>query len=292
MIFDTAIIGTGPAGLSAALTLRAHNKKFIWIGSRELSDKVKKAERIANYPGLSNVTGKEMQAAFGRQIQEAGLTITEQMVNSILPWAEHYAVMAGPEFYEAKSILLCTGVVMQNVLPGEPELLGKGVSYCATCDGMLYKGKKIAVISNNPRFLHEVSYLAELAESVTYLPRYREVEQLPSNVQVEKELPIKLLSENGRFAAVELKNGERIPADGVFILRDSVSMAALLPDLAVEEGHILVNRRQETNLFGVFAAGDCTGKPYQYAKAVGEGNVAAHSVLAYLDKQKGQHHAD
>ncbi len=287
MLFDAAIIGTGPAGLSAALTLKAHNKTLVWIGSKALSDKVSKAERIANYPGLPMVTGQEMQTAFQKQIQQAELTITEQMVNSILPYGDHYAIMAGSEFYEAKTVLLCTGVVMRNVLPGEAELLGKGVSYCATCDGWLYKGKKIAIISNNPRFMHEVGYLAELAESVTFLRRYREAEEVPPNVRVVKELPAAILGENNRFSAIALKNGEQIPADGVFILRDSVSMNTLLPDLCVEDGHIPVSRGQETNLPGVFAAGDCTGKPYQYAKAVGEGNVAAHSALAYLSRKKG-----
>ena len=166
MIYDAAIIGTGPAGLSAALNLQIHQKNFIWIGSKHLSDKVTKAEKIANYPGFVDVTGEALNEAFRNQVQQKGLHIAEQMVNSIIPMGSHYAVMAGSEFYEAKTILLATGVAAVGTLPSEQEMVGRGVSYCATCDGMLYRGKTIAILCNNARFEHEVAYLANLAQNV------------------------------------------------------------------------------------------------------------------------------
>lgn len=282
MIYDAAIIGTGPAGLSAALTLKANNKQFLWIGSRNFSDKVERAEKIANYPGLSLVTGKEMNEAFRHQCDELGLEILDKMVNTILPFGDHYAVMAADEFFEAKTVLLATGVISVGTLPGETELLGLGVSYCATCDGNLYRGKTIAVLSTSKRFEHEVTYLSELAAKVYFLPLYKDVGITKENVERLQERIVRLHADSGRLSAVELKNGETIPVSGIFCLRENVSLATLLPNLAQEDGHIAVDRKMATNLPGCFAAGDCTGRPYQYVKAAGEGNVAAHSILEFL----------
>lgn len=288
MIYDVAIIGTGPAGISAALNLKIHEKNFVWFGSRNLSEKVTKAEQIANYPGFTNVTGKELNNAFQKQIQEMKIDITEQMVNSIMSFGKHYAIMAGNEYYEAKTIILTTGITNIGTLPQEQELVGKGISYCATCDGALYKGKNIAVICNNVRFEHEVEYLANLAAKVYYFPQYRNVGIQLDNVEMMKER-VKGFIKDTRLAGIELVSGEVLNVDGVFCLRDSVALATLLPKLITENGHIVVDRSMATNLKGVYAAGDCTGRPYQYTKAVGEGNVAAHSVIEFLaDIEKEQ----
>ena len=281
MTYDVAIIGTGPAGLSAALTLKANSKNYIWIGSENLSDKVTKAEQISNYPGFADVAGEALNEAFKKQIAVQGLQIVDRMVNSIIPMGAEYAIMAGSDFYQAKTIILATGVANVGTLPGEQEKVGRGVSYCATCDGMLYKGKTIAVICNNVRFEHEVKYLAELAEKVYYFPNYKEIGELPGNVTIMDQKASAIQGDK-RVSVVELRNGETLPVDGVFCLRDSVSLATLLPSIGTEKNHIAVDRSMATNLPGCFAAGDCTGRPYQYAKAIGEGNVAAHSAIEYL----------
>lgn len=284
MIYDAAIIGTGPAGVSAALTLRANHKQFLWIGSKGFSDKVAKAEQIANYPGLSMVTGQEMNEAFHRQCGELGIEILDRMVGSIVPFGDHYAVMAAEDFYEVRTILLATGVAAVGLLPGEAELVGRGVSYCATCDGNLYRGRTIAILCTNKRFEHEAEYLAKLAGKVYYLPLYENPGLNAPNVEFLTQRIVKINAENNRVASVTLKNGEVIPVDGLFCLRDHVSLATLLPGLATDKGHIVVDRHMATNLPGCFAAGDCTGRPYQYVKAAGEGNVAAHSIVEYLAK--------
>ncbi len=281
MVYDTAIIGTGPAGVSAALNLKIHQKTFVWIGSRNLSDKISKAEKISNYPGFLYATGTQLNDAFRRQIEEMGIEITEAMVNTIYRMGDHYALAAGANFYETKTVILTTGIVNRNVLPGENELVGRGVSYCATCDGGLYRGRKIAVICNNRRFEHEVKYLSDLAAKVYYFPGYKEVSDLPENVE---KMNVRAVSIDGgeRVSQISLSDGTILPVDGVFCLRDSISLATLLPGLETKDGHIAVDRAMATNLRGCFAAGDCTGRPYQYTKAVGEGNVAAHSVIEYL----------
>ena len=281
MVYDSAIIGTGPAGLSAALNLKIRHKNFIWIGSRSLSDKVSKAECISNYPGFTRASGQELIEAFQKQVQEMVLEILEQMVNSIMPLSGHYALMAGSAFYEAKTIILTTGILNRAQLPGEEEYLGKGVSYCATCDGDLYRGKTIGILCNNSRFEHEVKYLADLAERVYYFPSYRDVAVDAENMERPGSRILEITGER-RVNGLKLADGRELYVDGVFCLRDSVALSSMLPKLETADGHILVDRAMATNLPGIYAAGDCTGRPYQYAKAVGEGNVAAHSVLEYL----------
>lgn len=284
MIYDSAIIGTGPAGVSAALTLKANDKKFIWIGSKAFSDKVGRAERIANYPGLPMVTGAEMNDTFRRQCEELNISIEDRMVTAIMKFGDHYALTAGSEFYEARTVIFATGVANVGLLPGEAELVGKGVSYCATCDGFLYRNKTIAVICTARRFEHEVAFLAGLAAKVFYFPLYKDPGAFGENVEIRTDRAVKMNAENGRLSSLTLKSGETVAVDGVFCLRESVSLATLLPGLATEQGHIAADRQMVTNLPGVFAAGDCTGRPYQYVKAAGEGNVAAHSAIEYLAK--------
>lgn len=281
MIYDTAIIGTGPAGISAAINLKILNKNFIWLGSKNFSDKVEKAEKIANYPGFINTSGEELNKAFKAQIEAMDIEIHEQMVNAIMKMGANYALAAGSDFYQAKSIIITTGVTNTGVLINETNLVGKGVSYCATCDGALYKDKTISVICAVERFEHEVIYLANLAQKVYLFPMYKNIGDLPDNVEIMREKPKAVIGDN-RVSAIELVNGKMIDVDGLFCLRNSVSLSTLIPKLECVNGRIIVDREMKTNLEGVFAAGDCTGRPYQYAKAVGEGNVAAHSVVDYL----------
>ena len=280
--YDCAIIGTGPAGLSAALTLKAMNKNFLWFGAAKLSQKVRRAERISNYPGLSHVSGAEMAASFTRQIAEACITITEKTVTTVCHMGDFYGILCNQEMFEASTVILATGVEAVKPIPGELELLGAGVSYCATCDGMLYRGKTIAVVSTSAEFEHEAAYLADLAEKVYYIPLYRGATLERENLHILSQIPRAVLGA-GRVEALQFDE-EAISVDGVFFLKAAVSPSALVMGLETEGGHVIVDRHCRTNLPGCFAAGDCTGRPYQYVKAAGEGNVAAHAVVQYLSE--------
>ena len=280
-MYDTIIIGTGPAGFSAAMNLKIYNKNFLWFGSRAMSNKVSKAERIRNYPGLPEITGQELQEHFLHHMETMDIEISEKMVTMIMKNGESYMVLADNEMYESRTVLFATGVMTAKTLEGEDKLLGKGVSYCATCDGALYKGKEIAVICNDARFEHEVEYLSELAAHITYFPQYRNCGVSAENITISKGIPVKISGEN-RVQTLILKDGQELPVDGIFIIRNAIAPDTLLKELETKDGHIVVNRDMETNLAGCYAAGDCTGRPYQYTKAVGEGNVAAHSIIRYL----------
>ena len=237
-----------------------------------------------NYPGLPGISGKELQQAFLKHKEEMGLSIEDKIVSSIYDMGGYYTVMAENKFYETESIILAMGVVSANQYVGEAEFVGRGVSYCATCDGALYKGKKIAVVSTAKRFEHEIEFLADLAEQVYLFPFYKDCEIQRDNVE-RLSKAIKEVKGGFRVNELLLGDGTSLEVDGVFIMRNSIAPTTLFAKLELEDGHIGVNRQMETNVKGVFAAGDCTGKPYQYTKAVGEGNIAAHSVIEYLGEK-------
>ena len=281
MTYDVAIVGTGPAAVSAALTLKVHNKSIIWFGSQKLSPKVEKSEKIANYPGVAMVTGPELNRLYAEQVAKAGLEITDRQVTNIVSSRRGFMLQGGDEIYDAKTVLLCTGSVSAKGFPGEERLLGSGVSYCATCDGFLYKGKTIAVFCGSKEFEHEVIYLAELAERVYLFAPYADCGVERENVVVNPGRLKEVVGED-RVSGVVLTDGTELELSGVFVLRNAVAPGTLLRGLAIEGSDIVVDRHMATNKPGCFAAGDCTGRPYQLAKAVGEGNVAAHSIVEYL----------
>ena len=292
MTYDTAIIGTGPAGLSAAINLKLHNKTVLWLGASNLSTKVEKSEKIANYPGMGYISGSDLIEKFRSHAYEMGLEITEQMVTAIMSGGDFYMLSAGSDVYMAKTILLAVGAAAAKGFEGEEEMLGRGVSYCATCDGFLYKGKTIAVFCGDERFEHEIDYLAELADTVYVYAAYNGGKYgrngaIPAGESDSGKIiilpkPIKKVFGEMKVSGIVLTDNTSVSIDGLFCLRNSIAPATLLKDLELDGAHIIVNRAMETNLPGVYAAGDCTGRPYQIAKSVGEGNIAAHSIVEYL----------
>ena len=284
-MYDTAIIGTGPAGLSAAVNLKIHNKNIIWFGSKNICEKVELAEKIENYPGFPSISGAELARSFRRYAEEMELEVTDKVVNTIVPMGKKFGILAGSDFCEAKTVLLATGIAASGQIKGETERLGHGVSYCATCDGRLYKGKKIAVICNAERLEHEVRFLAELAEHIDFFPYYKGTSIDLPNVTVHDVKPTEVIGD-GHVEGLRLSDSNEIAVNGLFCLRTSIALSNLIKEVETEDGHIRINRRQQTNISGCFAAGDCTGRPYQYAKAVGEGNVAAHGIIDYLAQEE------
>jgi len=178
-------------------------------------------------------------------------------------------------------VILATGVTMDKPLPGENEFLGRGVSYCATCDAALYRGRTAAVIGYGPKEEAEADFLAEVVGKVYYIPMYKEPYHLAENVEVVREKPLEIVGEASLVGALRTDGGE-YPVDCVFILRESILPEHLVPGLELEENHVKVDRQMKTNIPGCFACGDIAGKPYQYIKAAGQGNVAALSAVEYL----------
>lgn len=281
MMYDAAIIGAGPAGLSAAINLKLHNKNVIWFGSKAMSDKVEKSESIANYPGMGIISGSELNEKFHKHAESLGLEIEDKMVTDVSVTGKGFMILAENNVYEAEKLMLATGYVAAKGFENEDRLLGRGVSYCATCDGFFYKGKTIAVFCGAERYEHEVKYLSEIAEKIYLFTPYKGESELDSIENIERlKSPIKTIEGENKADAVILVDGTKVDIDGIFVLRTAVAPATVLKGLEMDGPHIKVDRETlATNIKGCYAAGDCTGRPYQIAVAVGEGNLAAHSML-------------
>lgn len=284
--FDAAVIGTGPAGLSAAITLKVRNKKVIIFGSRNLSEKLGKAHEIQNYLGFPSISGADLAENFQKHLASHGIEITEDQITACYNMGEYYSLISkANKIYTAKTVILATGVNFGKPFKGEEEFLGRGVSYCATCDAPLYKGKKVAVVAQTKKEEEEAKFLTEVCEKVFYIPMYEiEAETFAgiNNIEVIKD-EVEAIEGKMKANKLVLKN-QQLETDGIFILRDSVSPKQLVPGLELDENHVKVNRMMETNLKGFFACGDIAGLPYQYIKSAGEGNVAALSAVKYLVK--------
>lgn len=280
--YDIAIIGTGPAGLEAAINAKIRNKNIILFGSVDLSPKLVKAPKVNNFLGFYNIKGVELKNQFAAHIAAMGIGIVNEKINNVYAMGDYFALMVNDKIYEASAIILATGIEYTKPLKGEEKLLGKGVGYCATCDAPLYKGKTVVVVGYNKESEEETNYVSEVCAKTYYIPMYKGEHKLSSNVEIVNQRPLEIVGDD-RVTKIILDKGEII-TDGIFMLRDSVSPDQLVPGLEIEEGHIKVDRTMKTNIEGCYAAGDCTGKPYQYMKAAGEGLVAALSAVSYLDK--------
>lgn len=283
MRYDVIIIGAGPAGLTAAITLKIRNKSVLVIGNARISDKVSKAHEIGNYLGIPAVKGSDLAEKFLDHAESMGVDIVEKQIYTVYAMGDYFALQATDgEMFEASSVILAMGISFGKPYPGENEYLGRGVSYCATCDAPLYRDKKIVIIGSSKKEEAEADFMSEICSEVIYIPTYKEEAEVNEKVQVVKDLPVEI---KGRMKAETLVlKSQEISADGFFILRENVSPGQLVPGLELDGNHVAVNRKLETNLPGCFACGDLTGTPYQYIKAAGEGNVAALSAVNYLSK--------
>ncbi|MCR5237083.1 MAG: NAD(P)/FAD-dependent oxidoreductase [Lachnospiraceae bacterium] len=279
--YDVAIIGTGPAGVSAALTCKNRNKSILLIGRKELSGKVQKSHKILNYPGLPDITGDDLVKAMQDHLKKMDIAITEEQVTNVYAMGDYFAIQCAKDMYESRTVIIATGVMPGKLLPGEEENLGRGVSYCATCDAALYKGKEATVLGYSAKEEDEAKFLAEVADKVYYVPTYKdEVNLSDPKIEVIRGTAKEIKKEEGK--SILVLDGREIVSDGIFVLRDAVSPGQLVPGLETDGAHIKTERDMSTNIGGLFAAGDITGTPYQDAKSVGEGNIAALSAAGYL----------
>lgn len=281
--FDIAIIGGGPAGLSAAVTGRIRNKSIALFEHLDFSQKLQKAHLVDNYLGLPEVTGKGLMQHFAGHALAHGPKLIKEKVVNVFPGEKMFTLLTPGNTYEAKAVIFATGVVSTLLFAGERELLGRGVSYCATCDGRMFEGRDVAVISYTKEGENETTFLSELCRNVYYLPQYKgDFGNMQAPIKVMSAKP-KAITGDGQVEKL-VTDQEELKVHGVFIMRQSDPVENLLPGLELDGEVIKVNRDMSTNIPGVFAAGDCTGKPWQIAKATGEGLVAVLSAITYIDK--------
>ena len=290
MRYDIAIIGSGPAGLSAAINAKIRNKTIIMFGNDNLSNKLVKAPSIDNYLGFYDISGDELKDKFKSHIDSMDISIENKRINNIYAMGEYFTIMSGNDMYEATTVILATGVEYTRPIKGEEEFLGRGVGYCATCDAPLYRNKKVAVIGYNEESKEEANFLSELTSKTYFIPMYkkdnlmRSSDNLDDSIEVIHDRPVQIDGDK-LVNKVSFKENQ-IEVDGVFVIKDSTAPSALVPGIEIDGIHIKVDNNMKTSIDGCFAAGDCVGKPYSYIKAAGQGQIAALNAVYYLDKLK------
>lgn len=267
--YDVIIIGGGSAACAAALTLINRGKSVAFAANSIETSNLYKAETVTNYPGIKAMSGRDMAKLFYEQMLEAGAVHIAGRALSVMPMGNEFGVAVGNDFYMCSALIIAAGITREKLYEGEAEFLGRGVSYCATCDGMLYRGKTVALIGAGEETDHDETFLRSIGCNVL---RFRENG--------------KYVISGGMKADTLHYKGQQYKTDCIFIIKDTVSVSSLVPGIEYKNGGIVTDRSMATAVPGVFAAGDCTGKPYQLPKAVGEGNIAALSACEYMDRMK------
>lgn len=275
--YDVAIVGGGIAGYSAALTAKNLKLAYLWVGDKKFGRKTAKAEFVRNYPAFSG-GGEAFVRALEAQCEQEDVRFTEVRIDGIYKEKNGFLLTAGQQSFSARAVVLATGVELSAGL-GD-AFVGRGVSYCAVCDGALYKNKRIAAVLFAKEEAEEAEYLAGFASEVLLFSK-APVECKAENIRVIDEEP-KSVSGGLRAEKIVTDRAE-YDVDGVFVLGRSAPPQALCGGLKTEGAHVLTGSDLSSNLAGLFAAGDIAGKPYQFVKAAGEGCKAVYSVKAYLN---------
>ncbi|MCQ2593340.1 MAG: thioredoxin-disulfide reductase [Treponema sp.] len=305
MIFDYIIIGAGPAGLASAQYAARSGLKTIVLEAASVGGQIMQITELENYPGLfPSVSGNELienlanQAkAFGAQIEEA---TSSSQVLSIDKQGSDFVVKTRATVYKAPALLIATGAIHRNLgVPGEKELTGRGVSYCAVCDGPFFPNKKIVVVGGGDSACSEAIYLSSISKDVTIIHRrdtFRAQKavvdkMLSCGVQPVYNSVIKSINGSGKVQSVTLENVQTgevtdLACDAVFIFTGMLPQTDLVEMLPKDDsGYILTNEKMETIIPGLFAAGDVRAKPFrQIVTAVSDGAIAANSVKEMLNK--------
>ena len=285
MRYDLAIIGAGPAGLSALLNAKIRNKSVIIFGTD--SPNLEKSESIKNYLGFGDVSGKELNDAFKKSLEAYDYDISDQKVQQVYAMGDYFGLMLkNNDMVEATSVIVATGIELKKDLINEDKFFAKGVSYCATCDAALYKGKKVLVIGYNEESVEEANFTSEIVDELIFVNMYKDDIKLNDSIKViSGDVPVEFIGED-RASILKFKSGEEISADGFFIIRDSSKPSRLVPSIETDDEHIIVHDNCRTNIRGLYAAGDVAGRPYQINKSVGQGQVAALDAAKYISLLK------
>lgn len=306
-IYDIAIIGSGPAGFSASIYASRYRLKNIIFG-KVPGGTITEAHMICNYPGIEDISGMELGMKFQQHAKNQGGEYSNESIADIKEEGNSFKLITdeGKEYY-AKTVILASGTDRNKLaIPKEDDYLGKGLSYCATCDGMFYKDKTAAVIGGSSAATMAATMLSDIAKKVYIIYRGSELRGEPAwidqvkaknNVEIVYNTLITELEGENRLERVKLSkeynNSEYLDVDGVFVEIGSEPNITLPLKLKIdvdEHSYIIVDKEQKTSKEGIWAAGDCTTNSNcfkQVVTAVGEGAVAANSIYLYLKQQQG-----
>jgi thioredoxin reductase (NADPH) len=299
--YDVIIVGAACAGLSSALYTGRRAMKTLVI-SKDIGGQASITTEIENYPGTGTITGPGLMNKFKEQAEAAGAEIKLTAVTKIEKINGTFKVTTADAEYEAVAVILAFGLSHRKLnVPGEDELLGRGVAYCATCDGPLFKNKVVGVVGGGNSALDATDYLADLASKVYMFVRkdsfrgdettlIKEVEE-NDNIDIRFETSVTEIIGEQRVEKVKLNTGEEIELDGLFVEIGYVTQTEFVKDLVDldERGQIVVDAEQNTSTAGIFAAGDVTTSPFKQAViSAGDGAKAALSATRYIKQMKGE----
>jgi len=303
--YDVVIIGGACAGLTAGIYAGRRELKTL-ILTKDIGGQIALTTEVENYPGTGTIMGPQLAQNFKKQAEKAGAEIKFDEVQSIEKKKDEFIIKTKNSEFQALTIVLAYGLEQRKLdVPGESRLIGKGVAYCATCDGPLFKNKTIAVVGGGNSAFDSADYLADLAEKVYVLVRtdqYRAEEPLINSVQAKKNVQIMNFTEIKEFIGenklekVQIINNQtkeesELELDGVFVeigWKTKTDMIKNLVDLS-ERGYVITDNQSKTSCSGIFAAGDITDTPFKQAViSAGEGAKAALSAAKYIQQKKGK----
>ena len=299
--YDIAVVGGGPAGLTAALYARRAGRSVVLLERESFGGQITFSPMVDNYPALPHVSGAELANRLYEQVDSLGAELTCADVTAVRREADGFALMTDLGAYRARALILATGVKHRTLgLPGEEELVGCGVSYCAVCDGAFYAGRDVAVVGGGDTALQDALFLSRTCRSVTLLHRRAELRgeaalaaklRACENVTILLSHTVEALhAENGALTGLTVRDrvsgqARTLAVDGVFAAVGQQPCAEAFADLAEpdEAGYLLAGEDTATRCPGVFAAGDCRRKAVrQLTTAVGDGASAALAACRYL----------
>ncbi|MDZ5720787.1 thioredoxin-disulfide reductase, partial [Bacillus sp. SXabc123] len=302
-IYDVIIIGAGPAGMTAAVYTSRANLSTLMIERGIPGGQMANTEDVENYPGFESILGPELSNKMFEHAKKFGAEYAYGDIKEVVDGKEYKVVKAGSKEYKARAVIIAAGAEYKKIgVPGEKELGGRGVSYCAVCDGAFFKGKELVVVGGGDSAVEEGVYLTRFASKVTIVHR-RDKLRAQSILQARafdnekvdflwNKTVKEIQEENGKVGSVTLVDtvtGEEseFKTDGVFIYIGMLPLSKPFENLGItnEEGYIETNDRMETKVEGIFAAGDIREKSLrQIVTATGDGSIAAQSVQHYVEE--------
>ena len=304
-IYDVVIIGAGPAGMTAAVYTSRGNLSTLMIERGIPGGQMANTEEVENYPGFGHILGPELSTKMFEHAKKFGAEYAYGDVSEIIDGEEYKTIISGKKQYKTRAIILSTGAEYKKMgIPGEKELGGRGVSYCAVCDGAFFKNKKLIVVGGGDSAVEEGVYLTRFAEKVTIVHRRDELraqkilqDRAFSNEKIDFiwNATVKEIHEkDGKVGSVTLTSTvdgteSQVETDGVFIYIGMVPLTAPFKNLGIvnEAGYIVTNEKMETSVAGIFAAGDVRDKTLrQIVTATGDGSIAAQAVQHYVEELK------
>jgi thioredoxin reductase (NADPH) len=300
-IYDVIIIGGGPAGLSAAIYSARNNLKTMLLEGNKLGGKAIEAHWVENYPGFpEGIKGIDLMNRVIKQMEKFKVNVRYETVVGFSNLGNIKIVTTRNGFHQSKAVIITTGVSRKQLsLPGEEEFRGRGVSYCAVCDGPFFKEKVVAVVGSGHEAVQDIELLAEITSKVYAIPGKKGYkEDFPELSRIRENSKIKIFedfdskeiggNEFVEYIILENSSLKKLNINGVFIILEYVPTSRILTEAGIEtdkRGCILVDMDQSTNIEGVYAAGDCSCKGMQIVTATGMGAKAALSAMKYVKNQ-------